>query len=64
MNSESIAQKIVGMIADGRMTYPLIECVGYWIAQYTAGSEAEHKLLTLAHSIIENIRDLHERNRR
>lgn len=61
MNPESIAQRIVGMIADGRMTYPIIECVGFWIAHYTAGSEAEHRLLTLAHSIIENLRDLHDK---
>jgi len=56
-----IADRIVGMIADGRMTYPLIESVGYWIAQYSAGSEGEPKLLTFAHSIVQNIEEHHDR---
>ena len=64
MRPSAIADKIVGWIADGRMTYPLIESVGYWIAQYSAGSEAESKLLTFAHSIIENIRGHHDRQQR
>lgn len=57
-----IAQQIVGWIADGRMTYPLIEAVGYWIAQYSAGSEAQSKILTFANSIIENVRETHDRH--
>lgn len=64
LSPSTIADRIVGWIADGRMTYPLIESVGYWIAQYSAGSESEAKLLTFAHSIIENIKDIHDRHQR
>lgn len=53
---EAIANKIVGMIADGRMSYPLVEAVGYWIVQYSiANPDSKHKIMTFAHSIIENI---------
>ena len=62
LKPSAIADRIVGWIADGRMTYPLVESVGYWIAQYSAGSEAESKILALAHSIIENIKDIHDRH--
>lgn len=65
MNPERIAYKIVGMIADGRLTYPLIEAVGYWIAQYSAGTgDGESKILTFAESIITNIREIHDQHSR
>lgn len=64
MDPERIADKIIGFIADGRVTYALIETVGYWIARKTARTDAEHKLLTLANSIIINIQDVHNGNKR
>ena len=64
MKAERIADKIVGMIADGRITYPLIEFVGFWIAHKTARTDAEYKLLTFAHSIIENIQSVHKNGRK
>lgn len=59
MNPQTIARKIVAMVADGRLIDPLIESVGYWTAQYSAGSEVGNKILTLAHSIIDNIKEHH-----
>ena len=61
MNPESVAKRIVSLISDGRMNFPLIETVGYWIAHYVAGSEAEHKMTTFAHSVIENMEDVNKR---
>ena len=58
--SEKVANKIVGLIADGRMSIDLVQSVGYWIAQYSAGSEAEHKMLAFAHSVIDSIREANE----
>ena len=55
--SKKIAEKIVSMIADGRVSLDLVQHVGYWIAQYSAGTESEHKILALAHSIIESINE-------
>ena len=55
--SEKIAEKIVSMIADGRVSLDLVQHVGYWIAQYSAGTESENKMLALAHSIIESINE-------
>ena len=55
--SEKIAEKIVSMIADGRVSLDLVQHVGYWIAQYSAGTESEHKILALAYSIIDSINE-------
>lgn len=63
MNPETIAKRIVQMICDGRMNLPLVEVVGYWIAEYTAASQGEDKLLALAHSIITNLKEYHESKR-
>ena len=63
MNLEAIAKRIVAMICDGRMNLPLVEVVGYWIAEYTAASQGEDNLLALAHSIISNLKEHHESKR-
>ena len=43
------------------MSYDLIESVGYWIAQYSAGSESEPKMVTFAQSILDNVKDYHDK---
>ena len=43
------------------MSYDLIESVGYWIAQYSAGSELEPKMVTFAQSILDNVKDYHDK---
>ena len=53
IDAKRIADKIVGMVADGRVTYPIIEQIGYWVA-WSASNEARSKMVTLAHSIIAN----------
>lgn len=64
INCEKIADLIVGKIADGRVSYPLVENIGYWVAHKVFSTEAEYKLLTFAHSIIENLKELNEQNRK
>lgn len=60
-NCSNVAVNIVSKIADARMSYDLIESVGYWIAQYSAGSELEPKMVTFAQSILDNVKDYHDK---
>ena len=55
---DKIADKIIALI--DRLPYTLIETVGYWVSIRVAGTETEHKLTTLAHSILSNIKERHD----
>lgn len=57
MNPKSMAEKIVGMISDGRMTYPLIEALGFYVAMFICNTESESKVLAFCHSVIENVKE-------
>lgn len=63
INCERIASKIVGMVADGRVSYPLVENIGYWVAHKVIDTEAEYKLLAFADSIIHHLKEIHEQAR-
>lgn len=58
--TEKAADKIVNLIADGRMDEPMIQSVAFWIAHYTVGTETENRMLTLASAIQDNIREVRE----
>ena len=62
MNCEKIADKIVSLIADGRITYPMIEMIGYWVSVHVTDTEAESKILTFCHSVIQNVKEQHAKN--
>jgi hypothetical protein len=62
MNCEKIADKIVSLIADGRITYPMIEMIGFWVSVFVVNTEAESKILTFCHSIIQNVKEQHAKN--
>ena len=55
---DKIADKIIGLVCNLPLT--LIEAVGYWVSIRVAGAETEHKLTTLAHSILSNIKERHD----
>lgn len=62
MNCEKVADKIVSLIADGRITYPMIEMIGFWVSVFVVNTEAEYKILTFCHSIIQNVKEQHAKN--
>ena len=55
---DKVADKIITLI--DRLPYTLIETVGYWVSIRVAGSETEHKMTTLAHSILSNVKERHD----
>ena len=62
--TEKIAMKIVNMISDGRISIPMIQTIGYWIAQYSAGSEAEYKMLALSEAITQSMEEVKDQDDR
>ena len=55
---DKVADKIIALI--DRLPFTLIETVGYWVSIRVAGAETEHKMTTLAHSILSNVKERHD----
>lgn len=55
---DKIADKIIGLVCN--LPFTLIETVGYWVSVRVAGNGLEDKITTLAHSILDNVKERHD----
>lgn len=57
VDPKRIADRIVGIIADGRMTPAIIDAVAFWVASMVRGTEAEKSMMRFANSVRSSIKE-------